>query len=479
MRLRLVLNTVGKILILLAIIMLVPLGVALCYRGTDSLAFAKSIIVTFLAGGIFALIKPEGNFRRREGLAVVGLGWILVTIFGALPFLWSGTTQTYTDAFFEAMSGFTTTGATILADVEGTARGILFWRSLTQWLGGMGIIVLSLALFPALRQGVFLYEAEVPSPFPDKVVPRLRTTSVVLWLIYSGLTLLEVLMLRGVGMSWYEGTVHALGTLATGGYSTRNISAEAFHSFPVELVLTVFMFLAGLNFSLYYRVLKKRSLKPLWRSTEVRVFCGVILVASLLIAMTLVRTDRMPWGEAGRRALFQVVSAMTTTGFSSDNFDRWPDLARALLLVLMFFGACTGSTAGSIKIGRLVVLFRYACRQVAKAFNPRQVIPTKLDGVAVPATTIHSMAAFFFIYLALFAVGTLWVTATGADLVTAVGAAASCLGNVGPGLGVVGPWGNYGSLHPLAKWMLSLLMLAGRLEILPLFVLFSPRFWHK
>ncbi len=480
MRLRLVLNRVGKILILLAIIMVVPLGVALFYQGTDILAFTYSIVVTLLAGGLLTLIKPEGDLRRREGLAVVGLGWLLVTAFGALPFLWSGTTLTYTDAFFETMSGFTTTGATILANVEGTARGILFWRSLTHWLGGMGIIVLSLALFPALRQGVFLYEAEVPSPFPDKVVPRLRTTSVVLWLIYSGFTLLEAIVLRCAGMSWYEGTIHALGTLATGGYSTRNISVEAFHSLPIELTLIVFMFLAGLNFSLYYRILKKKSLKPLWQSTEVRVFCGVILVASLVITMALTGQYGLPWGEACRRAFFQVVSVITTTGFSSDNYDQWPDLARAILLVLMFFGGCTGSTTGAIKIGRLVVLFRYSCRQIIKAFNPRQVIPTKLDGVALPATAIHSMAAFFFIYLTLFAFGTVWVAATGTDLITAVSAAAACISNIGPGLGaVVGPLGNYGGLHPLAKWGLSLLMLAGRLEILSLLVLFSPRFWHK
>ncbi|HHT06393.1 MAG TPA: TrkH family potassium uptake protein [Hydrogenispora sp.] len=480
MRLRLVLNRVGKILILLAIIMVVPLGVALFYQGTDILAFTYSIVVTLLAGGLLTLIKPEGDLRRREGLAVVGLGWLLVTAFGALPFLWSGTTQTYTDAFFETMSGFTTTGATILANVEGTARGILFWRSLTHWLGGMGIIVLSLALFPAFRQGVFLYEAEVPSPFPDKVVPRLRTTSVVLWLIYSGFTLLETIILRCAGMSWYEGTIHAMGTLATGGYSTRNISVEAFHSLPIELILIVFMFLAGLNFSFYYRILKKRSLKPLWQSTEVRVFCGVILVASILVTIALAGSYGLPLGEAYCRALFQVVSVITTTGFSNDNFDQWPDLARAVLLVLMFFGGCTGSTAGAIKIGRLVVLFRYFRRQVTKAYNPRQVIPTKLDGVALPATAIHSMAAFFFIYLTLFAFGILWVAATGADLITAVSAAASCIGNVGPGLGaVVGPLGNYGGLHPLAKWGLSLLMLAGRLEILPLLVLFSPRFWHR
>ena len=480
MRLRLVLNRVGKILILLAMVMVIPLGVALFYRGSDALAFMYSIGLTLLAGGLLAFIKPEGDFRRREGLAVVGLGWLLVTVFGALPFLLSGTTPTYTDAFFEAMSGFTTTGASILTNVEGTARGILFWRSLTNWLGGMGIIVLSLALFPALRQGVFLYEAEVPSPFPDKVVPRLRTTSVVLWLIYSGFTLLETIILRLAGMSWYEGVTHAMATLATGGFSTRSTSVEAFHSWPTELIIIVFMFLAGLNFSLYYRILKKRTLKPLWQSTEFRVFCGVILVSSLLVAIALTGQYGLSWGEAGRRALFQVVSVITTTGFSNDNFDQWPDLARAILLVLMFFGGCTGSTAGAIKIGRLVALFRYLRRQVIRAYNPRQVIPTKLDGVTLPATAIHSMAAFFFIYLTLFAFGTVWVAATGTDLITAVSAAASCLGNIGPGLGaVVGPLGNYASLHPLAKWGLSLLMLAGRLEILPLLVLICPRFWHK
>ena len=479
MRLRLVFNSIGKLLLLEALIMVIPLGVALYDQSPDWLAFGQTIGLTLLVGFLLGLIRPKGEFRRREGLAVVGLGWLSLTVFGALPFLLSGTTLTYTDAFFETMSGFTTTGATILPDVEQVARGLLFWRSLTHWLGGMGIIVLSLALFPALRQGVFLYEAEVPSPFPDKVVPRLRKTAAVLWAIYTGFTLIQLIALRLAGMSWFEGTIHAFGTLATGGYSTRNTSVEGFHSLAIEVIIIVFMFLAGLNFSLYYRVAKKRSLKPLFSSTEVRVFFGVIIVASLLVTIALSGSYGLSLGEACRHAVFQVVSIITTTGFSSDNFDQWPDFARAILLFLMFFGACTGSTAGALKIARVVVLWKYACRQVRKTFNPRQVIPTKLDGVALPPTAIHAIAVFFFMYMAIFVIGTLGVSATGVDLPTAISAAASCLGNVGPGLAAVGPLKNYGVLHPYAKWMLSLMMLAGRLEILPLLVLFSPRFWHK
>ncbi|HBL35592.1 MAG TPA: potassium transporter, partial [Firmicutes bacterium] len=324
MRLRLVFNSIGKLLLLEAIIMVIPLGVALYDQSPDWLAFGQTIGVTLLVGLLLSLIRPKGGFRRREGLAVVGLGWLSLTVFGALPFLLSGTTLTYTDAFFETMSGFTTTGATILPDVEQVARGLLFWRSLTHWLGGMGIIVLSLALFPALRQGVFLYEAEVPSPFPDKVVPRLRKTAAVLWAIYTGFTLIQLIALRLAGMSWFEGTIHAFGTLATGGYSSRNTSVEGFHSLAIEVIIIVFMFLAGLNFSLYYRVAKKRSLKPLFSSTEVRVFFGVIVVASLLVAIALSGSYGLSLGEACRHAVFQVVSIITTTGFSSDNFDQWP-----------------------------------------------------------------------------------------------------------------------------------------------------------
>ena len=479
MRLRLVFHTIGKILLLLAFIMFIPLQVAIFNRGTDVFAFGRSIALTLLVGALLSLIKPEGEFRRREGFAVVGLGWILLTACGALPYYLSGTTPTYTDAFFETMSGFTTTGATILPTIESVARGILLWRSLTHWLGGMGIIVLSLAVFSFLRQGASLFQAEVPGPFPDKIVPRLKKTAATLWLIYIAFTLAEVIALSWAGMSLYESVIHTFGTMATGGFSSRNLSVESFHSVLIEGIIITFMFLAGINFSLYYRALKKKSLKPLITNDETRVYTGIILLATLLITISLVTKMDLPLGESLRRAGFQVVSIITTTGFSSDNFDTWPVFARGILFTLMFFGGCTGSTGGAIKIARIVVLVKYARRQVQRAINPRLIIQTKLDSAPLPDEVIHEISAFFFMYIALFTFGALFLMATGEELVTSLTAAASTIGNIGPGFVGVGPLKNYSGLHIAAKWVLSFLMLAGRLEILPIFALFSPRFWRK
>ncbi|NLW56103.1 MAG: TrkH family potassium uptake protein [Firmicutes bacterium] len=478
MHVRLVLHSIGKIILNLGLTMFFPLLVALIDHGVDLPAFCGAIIMTLLVGGGLTLIKPVGDFRRREGFAVVGVGWVLIVFLGALPFFLSGIVATYTDAFFETMSGFTTTGATILPAVEGVPRGILLWRSLIHWLGGMGIIVLSLALF-SFRQGASLFEAEVPGLVPERIVPRLKNTAMTLWLIYTVLTLVAAIALHLAGLSLFESVIHAFGTLATGGFSSRNISIEAFQSLPIEIIITLFTFLAGINFSLYYRVVKKRSFKPLLHNTEIRVFAGIIILASLLIAVALVTEMALPVGEALRRAVFQVVNIITTTGFSSDNFAAWPTFAQGILFILMFFGGCAGSTAGGIKIARLIVLFKYATRLVQKTIHPRQVFQTKVEHSPLPDTVLHEILAFFFIYIALFAFGGLFLMATGEEMVTALTASAAAIGNIGPGLANVGPYSNYAAFTAPAKWMLSFLMLVGRLEILPILVLFSSHFWRK
>jgi len=475
---RLVFHSIGKILLILALFMFFPLSVALGDRSADLPAFSVTIILTVLVGGVFTLIKPTGDFRRREGFAVVGVGWVLIVFLGAIPFYLSGTVTTYTDAFFETMSGFTTTGATILPAVESLPRGLLLWRSLTHWLGGMGIIVLSLALF-SFRQGASLFEAEVPGLVPERIVPRLKNTAITLWLIYTVLTLVEMLALYLAGMPLFESVIHAFGTLATGGFSSRNISIEAFHSLPIEIIITFFTFLAGINFSLYYRVVKKKSLKPLLLNTETRVFVGIITLASLLITVALVTEMALPVGEALRRAVFQVVTIITTTGFSNDNFAAWPTFAQGILFILMFCGGCAGSTAGGLKIARLVVLFKYAYRLVQKTVHPRQVFQTKVEHSPLPDSVIHEILAFFFIYIALYAFGGLFLMATGQEMVTSLTAAAAAIGNIGPGLAGVGPHSNYVAFAAPAKWMLSFLMLVGRLEILSILVLFSSHFWRK
>lgn len=478
MHLRLVFHTIGNILLIIALSMFFPLLVAFGDRTVDLPGIGVSIILTLLVGGALSIIKPTGDFRRREGFAVVGVGWVMIVALGALPFYLSGTVATYTDAFFETMSGFTTTGATILSDIEGVPRGVLLWRSLTHWLGGMGIILLSLALL-SFRQGASLFEAEVPGLVPERIVPRLKKTAMMLWLIYTVLTLAEIIALILAGMSLFESVIHAFGSLATGGFSTRNISIEDFYSLPIEIIITFFTFLAGMNFSLYYRVVKKRSLKPLLNSTETRVFWGIIGVASLLITIALVTETALPVGEALRRAVFQVVSIITTTGFSNDNFAVWPIFAQGILFLLMFFGGCAGSTAGGIKIARFVALFKYTYRLVQKTIHPRQVFQTKVEHSPLPDSVIHEILAFFFIYIVIYAFGGLFLMASGAEMVTALTASAACISNIGPGLAGVGPFSNYGALAAPAKWVLSFLMLAGRLEILPILVLFSSHFWRK
>jgi trk system potassium uptake protein TrkH len=479
MRYRLILHSFGNLLSLLALTMIWPLTWALKDKDPDVRAFFFAITITATVGYLLRLIRPDGKFGRREGFVIVGLGWILVVAFGALPLYLSGTTPSYTDAFFEIMSGFTTTGATILTNVEGATRGILFWRSLTHWLGGMGIVVLSLAIFSIFGEGASLYQAEVPGLVPERILPRLKETAMVLWVIYTAISILQTVALKLAGMSFFDSLIHTFGSMGTGGFSSRNISVEAYHSLSIELIITFFMIIAGMNFSLYYRVIQKRSLGPLFGDAEAKGFLGILAGGTICIAVSLFFQMKLPLGAAMRHALFQVVSVCTTTGFSSTDFALWPSFAQGILLLLMFIGGCTGSTGGSIKVARIILLFKYMWRQILRIARPRLMIQTKLGDIPVADGVIHETLAFFFIYIMLFMVGSLVVMATGPDMITALSAAAATLGNIGPGLAKVGPLGNYSFLHPVAKWTLSFLMLAGRLELLTIMVMISPSFWKK
>lgn len=476
---KVILHSLGNLLILLGLTLFLPLIWALKDGTPDIQGFLASICFTILAGTILWLIRPNGKFGRKEGFVIVGFGWVLIVAFGALPFYLSGVVPSYTDAFFETMSGFTTTGATILTNIEGTTRGILFWRSLTQWLGGMGIVVLSLAIFSIFGGGAFLYQAEVPGLPSERILPRLKKTALVLWLIYTFFTVIQVIVLKLAGMSLFDSLIHAFGSMGTGGFSSRNISVEAYHNLTIELIIAVFMIIGGINFSLYYRVIQKRSLKPLLGDAEAKGFLRILAGATLLITASLFLTMKMPLGEALRHALFQVVSICTTTGFSSTDYALWPSFAQGILVLLMFTGGCTGSASGSIKIARIILLFKYMCRQILRVARPRLVIQTKLGNTPISDGVIHETLAFFFIYIVLFVFGALVVMATGPDLITSVTASAASLGNIGPGLARIGPLENFSIFHPVAKWVLSLLMLAGRLELLTILVMFSPKFWKK
>jgi trk system potassium uptake protein TrkH len=435
--------------------------------------------ITAAAGLCLRLVKPEGQFSRRDGFAIVGIGWILVCALGALPYVFSGVIPSYAGAYFETMSGFTTTGATVLGKIEGLSRGILFWRSLTHWLGGMGIIVLSLAIFSIFRTGASMFQAEVPGITSERILPKLKHTALMLWVIYAILSLVETVALMFSGMSLFESLVHTFGTMATGGFSSRNISVEAFHSVPIEIIIAIFMILAGMNFSLFYKVVQKRSLGALFGDPETKGYLAVIGIATILITITLVPALKLPLSEALRQAFFQVSSIITTTGFSSANFDLWPSFSKGILLLLMFIGGCTGSTGGAIKVARIILLFKYTWKQILRIARPRLVIQNKLGSVPIPDAVVHETLAFFFVYILLFVIGSLVVMATGADLVTSLSATAATLGNVGPGFALVGPYGNYGVLSPVAQWTLSFMMLAGRLEIFTVLVMFAPSFWRK
>lgn len=479
MHYRLIIHSIGNVLVLLALTMFFPVFWSIKDRSNDLTPLLLSIVITLIAGSIMRFFKPEGKFGRREGFVIVGIGWVLIVAFGALPLYLSGAVPSYVDAYFEIMSGFTTTGATVIGDVESLERGILFWRSLTHWIGGMGIIVLSLAIFALFGGGASMFHAEVPSLVPEKIMPRLKHTAMALWGIYTVISLIQVIALKLAGLSFFDSLIYTFGSMGTGGFSSRNISVEAYNSVPIEMILVIFMGLAGLNFSLYYRAVQKRSLKGLFTDPEVRGYVGILSVATFLIAGSLVVDMKLPLIKALRYSVFQVVSICTTTGFSSNDFALWPPFAQAMLSILMFIGACAGSTGGAIKVARVMLLFKYMKKQIMRIARPRLMIQAKLGESHIQDSVIHEILAFFFMYILLFVFGGMALTATGVDLVSSFTASAATLGNIGPGLAKVGPLSNYSFLHPIAKWTLSFLMLAGRLEIFTVLVMFSRSFWKR
>ncbi len=479
MNIALVLNLLGRLLTLEAGLMLPALLVTLSDGARDIHALFYSLLITLAAGLALLLgVRPkERQMQAREGFVVVGLAWALMAAFGALPFMFSGATSFYWDAYFETSSGFTTTGASIFSQVEQLSKGILFWRSFTHWVGGMGVLILTLAVMPKIGgRSAHLARAESPGPTFSKMLPRMRDTARVLYAIYGVMTLVLLGLLLLSGLPLFDAAIHAMGTAGTGGFSNRNLSVGAYNNLPAEIMITVFMFLFGTNFIIYFRLLKGEGLKAL-RHEEARAYYLVGLVSIALI--TLVTTAHYgSVGEALRHASFQVASIMSTTGYSTSDFDLWPQFARILLLVLMLMGASAGSTAGGMKVSRVVLLGKVSGREVGHTLRPRQVKFVKLEGRAVDADTLHSVMVFFFLYIAFLMVGTLMVSLDGVDFTTSFSATAACLSNIGPGLSLVGPLSNYGHFSPAIKYLLSFLMLLGRLEFIPLLVLFHPAVWH-
>jgi len=470
----------GLLIAILGFSMLLPLAWSLYYRESDSLAFAISIAISVGLGLLLWRLTPvgEGRLSRREAIILVAGGWVLASAFGTLPYALAGTFSSYLDAFFEAMSGFTTTGATVLASIESQPHGILLWRSLTQWLGGMGIITLFVALFPIFGIGAaHLVEAEMPGPQAERLTARIRDTAKAIWLLYLGFSILEFISLCLARMPAFEALTVTFSTMPTGGFTPTTLSIGAYNSPFVEGIITFFMMVAGVNFGLYYFLLWKRQPGRLFSNSEFRLYIALLIGACLFIALNLINSIGLSIGEAFRYSSFQAVSIMTTTGFVTANFGAWPAFAKSALLILMVIGASAGSTGGALKVTRLLVLSKYAYRRILLFFNPRAIIPLKVGGNVLSERVVSGIIGMSILYFATLIVGFLVMSALGLDQVTALSSVAATLGNVGPGLGLVGPTANYLCIPALGKVVLIICMLVGRLELFTVLVLFAPSFW--
>jgi len=483
---KLVLNIISRILLVVSFIMLIPLGWAVLDDPTspESRAFIITIllgiaIVTVIRKIYPATVDDFDVMGAKDGLAIVGLSWVAVSLLGALPFYLSGVTSTFTDAFFETASGFTTTGATILTWIEGQPRGILFWRSLTHWLGGMGIIVLSVALLPAIGRGAYaLYRAEAPGPTAERVKPRMKETAKTLWTVYFILSAAETLLLLAGDMPLYDALCHTFGTMATGGFSTKNASMAAYGGY-IQWVVIVFMFLAGCNFILHYQGLRGK-VKSYFASEEFRVYLALTLILIPLFTVMLTVQGQSFSEETVRQSTFQIVSILTTTGYTTADFNLWPAFLKISLIILMFIGGCAGSTGGGMKVIRVYIALKTGVKSIIQVILPNAIMPLKIDSRPISDTYVVRAAAYFIIYMFLFVFGTVVMTFTEkTDIVTAFAASIACLSNIGPGLGKVGAVENYAWISPAGKWVLSFLMLAGRLEIYSILILFVPDTWRK
>jgi trk system potassium uptake protein TrkH len=474
---------IGILLVFMGLAMTAPLACSFYFKDMADGGITESIAITMAAGLALIILSrkldEDSYINQFEGMTVVARGWTAIGLFGALPFYFAPEFTNFTDAFFESVSGFTTTGSSVMTHIEGAAPSLLFWRSFIQWLGGMGIIVLSLAILPFLGVGgIQLYKAEVPSPVPDKLTPRLSDSAKILWMVYAGMTIIEIIFLLAGGMPLFESVCHALTTLPTGGFSPKNASVGHYNSAYFEYVIVVFMLLAGINFSLHYQMLRGKSL-AFWRDTECRFFIGLVFVCTLVITWDIYGSVYDSLKDAFRYSLFQVASIITTTGFATTDYERFPGLSQIILFACMFIGASAGSTGGGMKCARIIVCFKYCYRELFKLIHPRSISHVKINNIVIPNHVLQSIMGFLALYMLLFLVSTILLASMGVDMMTALGAVASCIGNIGPGFGTVGPAENFAHLPVLGKWLLAWCMLLGRLEIYTVIILFVPEFWKK
>ena len=478
MNYKMVLYTMGRVVLLEAAFLVLPMAVSLLYGERCAVSFGLTILVALAVGFLLTFLcrGSHGTSSIKDGFMIVALTWIMLSAIGALPFVFSREIPSYVDAFFETVSGFTTTGATILTDVEALSRGMIFWRSFTHWIGGMGILVFVVMLMKTTDRSINILKAEMPGPTVDKLAPKSRDTARILYLLYISLTVLETVLLLLGGMGLFDSVVHSLSTAGTGGFGAYNASAANF-SPCIQWVLTVFMLLFGVNFNLYYLLLLGR-VRDIFRNTEFKVYLGIIAAA-----VTIITVDILPlyqsFSTSLRQASFQVAAIMSTTGFVTADFTVWSPLSKTLLLLLMFLGGCAGSTAGGLKLSRIIILCKMARRELRRTLRPRVVDVIKMDGHRLEEQTAHSVAVYFALYM--LCIGALLVALSFSpfDMETNLFSSVSCFNNVGPAFGMAGPVGNYSLYQPVLKLLLCVGMLLGRLEIYPMLLLFVPAAWRR
>ncbi|MFT4760454.1 MAG: trk system potassium uptake protein TrkH [Paraglaciecola sp.] len=477
---------VGVLLMIIGGMMLTGLPFSYYFHDSNGMPLLKSGLICIAVGAILWQLKQgdDNSVNKREGYLIVALGWLSMVTFGMIPYLFSGEIVNFTDAFFETMSGMTTTGATILTDIESIPKDLLYWRSLTQWIGGMGIIVLTVAIFPLLGiGGIELFTAEAPGPTSEKIHPRIQETAKRLWFIYVGLTVALIVLLKIAGMTFYDALNHGLTTMATGGFSTKNASMAAYPNAVIQYIIIFFMFLAGMNYSVTYLALN-RKFKKVWQNDEFRAyFLGITSLAiSISILVFFIEKDRnaaFQFEQAFRDSLFQIVSLITTTGFVSADYTAWSPAITMIFFILLFSGACAGSTSGGIKLIRHLAFFKNSKLEFKRILHPRAVLPMKINEQVVKPRMVTHIIIFLLLYLFLFVFGSIVLSMMGHDFQTAIGAVATSLGNVGPAIGDVGPLDNFAHLGSETKWFLALLMLLGRLELFTILVLMTPYFWKS
>ena len=476
---RMVLYVVGTVIKIEAALMLLPLITSLIYKESCINAILISIGIALVSGFALTLIFKPGSkvIYAKEGFVIVSLAWVALSAIGALPFYISGEIPSYVDAFFETVSGFTTTGASILTDVEAMSKGLLFWRSFTHWIGGMGVLVFLMAILPSVSdRSIHILRAEAPGPIVGKIVPRMKQTARILYIIYIALTFIEMIFLLAGGMPLFDSIVHAVGTAGTGGFGIKGDSLGSYSPY-IQWVITIFMLLFGVNFNLYYFMLI-RKFKSAIKNEELMVYGAIVLFSIVAIAFNIAPLYETV-SESIRHSAFQVAAVISTTGFGTVDFNQWPGFAKTVLLILMFIGGCAGSTAGGFKVSRIVLLLKKIKRELQKLLHPRAVATIRLDGKRIDEKTISSLSSYLAIYALFLCVVVFLLGLDNFDLETNISVAASCINNIGPGFGAAGPMDGYAMFSPFSKVMLSFTMLFGRLEIFPLILTLSPSTWVK